>query len=760
MSFLAETMQTAVAHHQAGRFSQAEQLYRQVLAADPQHAGAIHLLGLIALQVGRPEVAVQMISTAIRLSGNQAVFHANLGEAFRALGRLDEARRSYEQAITIQPNLAPAHNNLGTILQAQGNLPAALEHYRQAVALQSDYVEAFGNLGTAYQQQGNWQAAAEAFERAVAIQPRNARGHYNRGVALATQSQLGDAIAAFEQAIAIEPGYADAHYGLGMTLQRHGDLQRAEAAYQQALSLRPQWAEAASSLGSLYQAQGDLSRASQMYQRALEVNPRYAEALYNQGTVLKRQDQPAAAMEKYRQAIAYKPDFPEAHYNLGTLLQQAERLDEAAAAYCEAVRLRPDYTLAHNNLGNVYRDQGRIDEAIASYERALQIEPSSSSAQSNLGTVWQQQGQLERTLACYERAMQANPDSAEVFNNLGTALEELGRDEEALACFDRSAQLAPETAEPRYNRALLHLSRRRFAEGWADYGAWLQCKKYGRRPFDAPLWNGVAMDQGTLLVYAEQGFGDTLQFVRYLPLIRQLVQNVVLEVQPALVPLMRASGFNEVHAGGDRLPHYDAHSPLMQLPAVFGSTEETMPAEVPYLATDPALVEKWRARMDDFAGFKIGITWQGNPKYSGDARRSIPLMEFAPLAAVPGVRLLSLQKGQGAEQLAAASDRISIVDLACELDLTSGAFMDTAAVMQSLDLMITSDTATAHLAGALGVPTWVALSNHPDWRWFREGDRSPWYPTLRLFRQQRPGDWGEVFARMADELGRISKQSP
>lgn len=319
-------------------------------------------------------------------------------------------------------------------------------------------------------------------------------------------------------------------------------------------------------------------------------------------------------------------------------------------------------------------------------------------------------------------------------------------------------RLDPAVAEPRYNRALLHLSLRRFAEGWADYGAWLRCKKYVRRAFDVPLWNGAAMDDGTLVLYADQGFGDTLQFVRYLPLVRRLVKAVILEVQPQLVPLMRASGFGDVFAGGDPLPHYDAHLPLTQLAAVFGSTEESMPAVVPYLATDPALKGKWQARMADYAGFKIGIAWQGNPKYSGDLRRSIPLVEFAPLASVPGVRFFSLQKGYGSEQLAAVSERMPIEDLASELDLTAGAFMDTAAVMQSLDLVITSDTATAHLAGALGVPTWLALSNHPDWRWFREGDRSPWYPSLRVFRQQQPGDWGDVFARMTLELGRISAQ--
>jgi tetratricopeptide (TPR) repeat protein len=758
MSTIAETLQVALAHHQAGRRQLAEQLYRQVLAADPGHAGALHLLGLLVLQSGRPALAVDYISAAIRLSGNQAVFHANLGEALRALGRWDDARRSYEQAIAIEPNLAAAHNNLGTILQVQGQLAASIGSYRRALAIQPAYADAHNNLGTALQAAGDAGAAIECFRQAISLEPRAPRAHYNLGVALATRGELAAACGEFEQAMLAAPNYAEAHHGLGLALQRLGEYARAETAYARALQLRPQWPEAASSLGSLLQAQGQLDRAAALYEQALATNPHFADAHYNLGTVLKERNRYEEAMDRYRQAIACKPNFPEAHYNLGTLLQKAERLDEAAAAYQEAVRLRPDYALAHNNLGNVYRAQERIGEALACYERALQLEPSSSSVESNLGSLWHQEGQIERAMACYDRAMQVNPDSAEVLNNLGTALEELGREEEALACFDRSAKLAPEVGEARYNRALLHLSRRRFAAGWPDFGAWLECKKYISRDFAVPLWNGEAMPQGTLVVYAEQGFGDTLQLVRYLPQVRRLVKSVVLEVQPPLVPLLRASGFGEVIGGGDPLPPHDAHLPLTQLPAVFAATEETMAVGVPYLAAEPALLDKWRARLADLPGFKIGIAWQGNPKYSGDARRSIPLVEYAPLAAVPGVRLFSLQKGHGVEQLAAVSGQMRIEDLAPELDGTSGAFMDTAAVMQSLDLMITSDTAIAHLAGALGVPTWVALSNHPDWRWFRELDRSPWYPSMRLFRQQRQGDWTELFARMAEELRRVVEQ--
>jgi tetratricopeptide (TPR) repeat protein len=752
MSTIAETLQTALAHHQAGRLQLAEPLYRQVLAAEPRHAEAMHLLGLLTLQSGHPTVAIDYISQAIRVNGGQAVFHANLGEALRALGRWDDARRSYEKAIAIQPSLAAVHNNLGTILQVQGQQVAAADSYRRALALAPAYADAHNNLGTALQATGDMPAAIACFRQAIALEPRAPRPHYNLGVALATSGDPAGACEQFELAIAAAPNYAEAHHGLGMVLQRMGQYARAEAAYTSAMQLRPQWAEAASSLGSLLQAQGDLDRAEACYQQALAANPQFADAHYNLGTVLKERGQLPAAIERYRQAIAWKPNFPEAHYNLGTLLQKSQQLEEAAVAYREAIRLRPDYALAHNNLGNVYRDLGRIDEAAACYERALQIDPANPSVESNLGSLWHQKGELDRATACYDRAMRANPDSAEALNNLGTVLEELGRDAEAVACFDRSAALAPHLAESRHNRALLHLRQRRFELGWADFGAWLQCTKYEPRPFDVPLWNGEPMPNGTLLVYAEQGFGDTLQFVRFLEPLRSQVKSVVVEVQPALLPLLRASGFENVFGAGEQLPPYDAHLPLTQLPAVLKVTEEQLAEGVPYLTAVPALLEQWQSRLADVPEFKVGIVWQGNPKYSGDARRSIPLTEYAPLADVPGVRLFSLQKGFGAEQLPPLAQQLKIEDLAAELDGATGTFMDTVAVMRCLDLVVTSDTAIAHVAGALGVPTWLALSNHPDWRWFKEIDYSPWYPSMRLFRQRQQGDWAGVFARIAEQL--------
>ena len=292
----------------------------------------------------------------------------------------------------------------------------------------------------------------------------------------------------------------------------------------------------------------------------------------------------------------------------------------------------------------------------------------------------------------------------------------------------------------------------RFEQGWAGYEWRWKCKEFGSLPpFQPPLWDGSFLDGRTILVHAEQGLGDTLQFIRYVPSLHQRGGRVILMCQPPLVRLLtRSPGIERLLAHGDPVPEFDVHTPLLSLPRLLGTTLESVPADVPYLEAEPQLVEAWRHRLGSYPGFKVGIVWQGNPKFRLDRLRSIPLAQFAPLARVPGVHQFSLQKGPGAEQLAAVTDRFPVTDLGRRLD----DFMDTAAVLKNLDLVISVDTAIAHLAGALGIPVWVALPFAPDWRWLMGREDSPWYPTMRLFRQTRPGQWEDVFHHIAEALQR------
>ena len=468
--------------------------------------------------------------------------------------------------------------------------------------------------------------------------------------------------------------------------------------------------------------------------------------------MLAKQDKLDEAMASYQQALRLKPNYPEAHSNLGNALQEQGRLDEAVASCQQALRLKPDSAEAHHNLGLVLAKQDKLDEAVASFQQTLRLKPDYPDAHNNLGIVLEKQDKLDEAMASYQQALRLKPDYPEAHNNLGIVLEKQGRLDEAVACYQQALRLKPDYPEAHWNRSLAWLLMGRFEQGWPGYEWRWKCKEFGSLPpFHPPLWDGSPLDGRTILVHAEQGLGDTLQFIRYAPLVHQRGGRVILVCQPPLIGLLtRSPGVERLVAQGEALPEYDVHVPLMSLPGLLGTTLESVPADVPYLDAEPQLVEAWRHRLGSYPGFKVGIVWQGNPKFRLDRLRSIPLAQFAPLARVPGVHLFSLQKGPGAEQLAAVTDRFPVTDLGRRLD----DFMDTAAVLKNLDLVISVDTAIAHLAGALGIPVWVALPFAPDWRWLMDREDSPWYPTMRLFRQTRPGQWEDVFQRIAEALQR------
>ncbi|HEX3726118.1 MAG TPA: tetratricopeptide repeat protein [Pirellulales bacterium] len=756
MTPTAEIIHRARGHHQAGQLDQAERLYRAALSANPRDAATRHLLGLVAFQQGRFEVAAHELSQAIRLDGAQPAFHANLGEVYRALGQLGDARACYEQALRIRPDMAEAHNNLGTLLQAQALLPQAVAAYRQALAAKPDYADAHNNLGTLFQQQGQYEAALACYRRAVEVDPKYARGYYNIGVVEQSLGRLEDAVRALEQAISCVDHYFDAHYGLAIVLQKLGRFEPALAAYRRALQLRPASAEAHCSLGSLLQAQDKLQEAIGCYEQALAICPNYADAHYNWGTALKALRQPELAVTRYQQAIACKGDFVDAHFNLGTVLQELAQLDAAVVAYCEAIRLCPTLALAHNNLGNILQLRGQTPEAIECYQAALRVDPERAESLSDLASAVEHAAPGGTGISL-RGDVRGNARRANAYCNLATALEQQEKYDAALDCYAESLRLAPDFPEAHYNRALSHLSHERFAEGWADFAWRFNCRKYPQCDFAGPLWDGSLFPGRTLVVHAEQGFGDTFQFVRYLKLVRPLGGTVLFQLQKPLVPLLACSGIEGLVAGGEQ-PGADFHVPLLSLPGLLGTNRDTLPANVPYLAADGQLVDHWARRLAAYDEFKIGITWQGNREFVSDRTRSVPLHQFEPLARLGGVRLFALQKYDGRDQLSVARDW-PLVDLGEELDEHHGAFMDTAAVMRNLDLVITSDTATAHLAGALGVPVWVAISTRPDWRWFRNRADSPWYPTMRVFRQASADDWSTVFKRLAADASALVERS-
>jgi tetratricopeptide (TPR) repeat protein len=567
-----------------------------------------------------------------------------------------------------------------------------------------------------------------------------------------TGGRAGEAVALLERAAALDPGSAGVQANLGHALRRAGRLAEAEAALRRAVALDPSMGPAHLALGMAVEQAGRIGEAAEHYRRAVALVPDSVQAQTRLGVALLALGDATGAEAAHRAVVAANPAIAEAQVNLAAALSAQGRDGEAEAACRRAIGLNPRLALAHAALGGVLAQQGRHGEALAACRRAVALDPDLPVAQTNLAGALRLCGLDAEAEAAARRALALDPGAAAAWRNLGAALDAEGRPAAAMEAFDRALAIAPADAEIRFARALTLLRGGDFGRGLAEYEwRWdTRAQRAGRRTFAQPQWRGEDVAGRTILLHAEQGLGDTIQFARYAALAAERGARVLLEVQPALVRLLSGlDGVERVLARGEALPAFDLHCPLLSLPLALATTPATIPAAIPYLRAEPERAAAWRARLEQRPGFRVGIAWQGNPHSIADLGRSAPLAAFAPLAAVPGVRLIALQKGPGSEQLAALP---AVEDLGNGLDPGPDAFLDTAAAMMALDLVVSVDTAAAHLAGALGRPVWIALKSVPDWRWLLDRADTPWYPTARLFRQRQPGDWPGVFAAIAAAL--------
>ena len=648
---VAELLGAGLKYHQAGRLAEAEACYQRVLAAQPNHADALHLLGVVAHQTKRHDLAVELIGQAIKRNGRSPTYFYNLGVTLQDCGKPTEAIAAYRQAIRIKP----------------------------------DYAEAFKNQGDA----------------------------------LKELKRLDEALASYDRALACKPGYAEACNNRGVALKALKRLDAALASYDKALALKPD----------------------------------YAEAYINRGNALKELKHTDEALASYDKALALKPGHAEACNNRGVALQELKRFDEALASYDKALALKPGYAEACNNRGNALRELKRLDEALASYERALALTPDHAEALYNRGNALQELRRPDEALASYDRALACKPDYAEAHNNRGNALRELKRLDEALASYQGALALRHDYAPAHWNEALWRLLMADFDRGWEKYEwRWELADElwgFGSKPaFAQPAWDGTGDIAGkTVLLHAEQGYGDTIQFCRYVPLVAEKGATVILSVQPPLKRLLSGfGGAQTVLAEGEDLPAFDLHCPLLSLPRAFRTRLETIPPPAPP-SVPSELTKEWEARLRHGKP-RIGIAWSGRPSHKNDHNRSIPLRAMLGLLDLP-VELVSLQKEVRSEDQGIL-DAAGIAHFGPALT----DFLETAALVSSMDVVITVDTAVAHLACSLGRPTWILLPFIPDWRWMLERADSPWYPTARLFRQPGIGDWDSVMREVVGGLRR------
>jgi tetratricopeptide (TPR) repeat protein len=499
----------------------------------------------------------------------------------------------------------------------------------------------------------------------------------------------------------------------------------------------------------------DYSAAIELLARALRLHPLSPSAHGNLAVAMWRARRAARAEALCRRAIALDPNYLPAQRLLAELLRERNDLAGALASYERLFALDADNAITHNNFGLLLCKAKRFDEARESFARARALRPDDPAIRFNELTVLPNDSGLAEAIDCCRQALEQNPDNANVHTNLSVSLQFAGRYDEAVDYAERAIAIDPEHYQARFNLSLLLLLRSEFAPGWREYEYRWRLPEVTKPNYRQPMWAGEDLEGRTILLQSEQGLGDTIQCLRYVPMVLARGGRVVLRVERVLVRLAASLAGNVVITPTNaRVPEFDLWCPLLSLPRVFDTRVDSIPAPVPYLHARKAIAERWRRRLAGLPGLKVGLVWAGSANHINDARRSVKLERLKPLFDIPGVTFVSLQVGPRSADLAALPSGASL-DLSAELS----DFAETAGAILNLDLVIAVDTSAAHLSGALGKPAWVMLPFSPDWRWLLGRDDNPWYPSLRLYRQRAPADWDGVIARVGTDLAALASET-
>ncbi|MHB1176229.1 MAG: tetratricopeptide repeat protein [Sulfuriferula sp.] len=703
--------------YQTGELTRATRLCQRILTAQPNHSGVLHLFGVIRHKTGDYAQAVDLIEQAVVLNPGLDSGWCNLGLAHNALGQHEPAIDCYQRALSLNPFSVAACLNLGMALSAVGEVNQAIFFY----------------------------------DRALYLKPDLAQAHYNLGNALWSLGQYFEAELGYRRALSIQPDFPEASLNLGIALADLGRFSEAIALYRRTLQLRPEWAGAYFKLGMALLSTKRLNEAALSFQRALAINPQYPAALIALAETQLAGGQAYAAITTYRQALEIDPDSASAHLNLGKALRDLRQYDEAIFAFQRAAELKPDYAQAYYYLSKLLHQSGQPEEAANSFSRATQQLPAYAHALLAIDSKGGDDNTQDETMAQLDHATSLGLGLPEFFSNKGNALMAFGQMDEAVANFDSAIALQPDSTLLKYNKSLALLLGGKLAQGWPLYEHRPARSNVAPDAYGCPCWEGESLAGKRLLLVKEQGWGDQIQFLRYVPLLAALGATVDILVDAPLRRLAESvPGVTRVIDALPDAPEYDFWSLLLSVPYRLGTRLDNIPHSLPYLAAPKDAIAAWSADIDDFARGRrrVGLVWAGPDTHVNNRNRSIPLEMFAPLAQIDGICLVILQQDASPEALARVFHNTEVL-LAGE---QCKDFSDTAAAIMNLDLVISVDTAVAHLAGALGCQVSTLLPCNRDWRWLLERDDSPWYPGMRLYRQQEYRQWEEVIARLVQDI--------
>ncbi len=673
------------------------------------------------------KIKAQFKSRAVQADAPFAALRQR-GDAALEKGDFAEAARCFGDALAAEPGAHSVLNKLGFCLTELGRFEEALQHLQRAPALESPSANVL------------------------------AETHYLLANLAKIRGTPQQAVQCLQSVIACDPQFEPAYRDLCFLLLDASKLDDAQHLMQAALQQFPDSAEFHFYLGNIFHEQRRWEAASSSFRAALELAPDYAFAYVNLSAALQEQGEIEQALAMLEQALARNPDVSDWHVKRGYLLQLQSRFGEAFEAYQRAIAMHPTLARAHANLGSLYEHQEQLELALACYREAAMLEPDNPDFLFNLGAGLQARRDAEDAIACYEKILQIAPGNTKAMVNLAVVLSMQGRMDEALACYDKVLAMHPEMAQVHVNKAYLLLKLGRFPEGWREYEYRWQCADAPVRvAFTQPLWLGQQDLQGkAILLYGEQGYGDMLHFVRYASLVAARGATVYLLLPAVLTSLARScAGVAAVFTQGEDIPPFDFLCPLMSLPLACGTELSSIPGMVPYLHSDPVRVASWRMRLGEKRGLRVGLAWAGDPRKAQpmaaamDKQRSMPFQQLLPLFDVPGIEFFCLQMGEARAQMEGSA---GLRDFTGELH----DFQDTACLIENLDLVISVDTSIVHLCGALARPVWMMDRHGHCYRWLPDREDSPWYPSLRIFRQDTPGDWSGVVKRILPALRQLA----
>jgi tetratricopeptide (TPR) repeat protein len=686
----------------------------------------------------------------------QALQHVRAGETAEAALCLNS-----QGGIALEDDLAC--NVLGLIHASGAENQQALACFDRALRIRPGSIDVLANRAVTLQRMGRLEAAIASHDEVLRQRPDDPQTHFNRATAAHLLGRPDEALSSYEWALHIRPSYAEALAGRGVVLAELGRTEQALASYDQALRIDPADATSLYNRADILRGLGRTDEALASYREALKLRPDYADALCGCAIILHQRGLLEEALAYCAQALRHAPTHFAALFNQANIQFAAGRIEEACASYDAVVSLEPGDADALSNRAAALLELGRLEEALAACDEALRHRPEFAEALSIRGNILQKLHRFEEALAAYQASLALRPSYLEALCSRGVALKELSRFEEALASLDEALAISPTHAHTQNNRGALLLLLGDFERGWEGYESrWLKENlPVNALPRVWPEWSGGPIAGKRILVIDEQGLGDVIQFSRYLPHLAQAGADVTFICRKQLHRLLGGLAgpvrLLEAPVAGEA---FDCEIPLVSLPKAFKTDLDQVLAPIPYLRAEEKLAGQWAARIGR-EGLRVGISWQGSPNSKADTARSVPLRFFAALNEIGDVRLISLQKNSGmdplADPLAGQLASFGVEALGDDFDAGPDAFVDTAAAMANLDLIITCDTSIAHLAGALGKPVWVALKSVPDWRWLLDREDTLWYPTMRLFRQTQRGEWGEVFERMAQALDELTR---